>query len=283
MTEPLNNIDHLYFAPHLDDVALSCGGRIALQAAAGQSIVIATVTAGSPPPDLMSENIRLHHDRWAQSARQKETPPDMVAVRRAEDELATRILGATAVHWAFYDCLYRQDPDGGDFLYTETAALFGPVAAADEGLVDELARRMAALPPARFVYLPLGIGRHVDHTLTRQAGEQAYGPGVWYYEEYPYVAEAGALEAVLIPTDRANWQPVVTPLSEAAVEQKIAAILAYQSQLSSFFASTDDLERQVRAEARRVLHDAAPELAANGRVAGAERYWRRLSREGGAS
>ncbi len=278
MPEPLNTIDHLYIAPHLDDVTLSCGGRITLQAAAGESIVVATVTAGSPPPELMSENIRLHHERWAESARDAGGPPDMVAARRAEDGLANRIMGARTIHWDIYDCLYRQDPDSGDFLYTETAALFGPVAPGDAALVDELAGRMAALPPARFVYLPLGVGNHVDHMLTRQAGEQAFGPGAWYYEEYPYVAEPGALEAVLMPADWADWQPVVTPLSEAALEQKIAAILAYKSQISTFFAGEDDLDRQVRDEAQRVLENAAPELAANGRVAGAERYWRRLSR-----
>lgn len=277
MANQPKTFDHIYFAPHLDDVALSCGGRIALQTAAGQSVLVVTITAGSPTADQVSDMVREHHERWAISAREDAPPPDMVAARRSEDMLANRVLGAEAAHWDILDCIYRRNPDSGTFLYTETADLFGPVSGGDAWLVDELAKRMASLPAAEFVYLPLGVGNHVDHQLTRQAGEKAFGPGAWYYEEYPYVVEHGALEAVMMPADWTNWQPVVTPLNQSALEQKIAAIMAYKSQISTFFTGPDDLDRKVRAQARQTLEAAAPELLANGQVSGAERYWHRAS------
>ncbi|MEZ4728018.1 MAG: PIG-L family deacetylase [Caldilineaceae bacterium] len=44
--------DAIYLSPHLDDVALSCGGQIFGATRTGQRVLIVTITAGDPPPPL---------------------------------------------------------------------------------------------------------------------------------------------------------------------------------------------------------------------------------------
>ena len=66
----------LFLSPHFDDVALSCGGTVALAAADGPTHVV-TVFAAQPPGDL-NDFARFQHDRWG-------TREDTVNRRREED------------------------------------------------------------------------------------------------------------------------------------------------------------------------------------------------------
>jgi LmbE family N-acetylglucosaminyl deacetylase len=135
---------------------------------------------------------------------------------------------------------------------------------------------MIALPHAGQVYSPLGVGNHVDHQLTRRAADRAFSSAL-YYEEYPYVAAPGALDRVLPPDERAEWEALVTVLGEPAMAAKIEAITAYDSQLSSFFLDDADLDRRVRAIGKRGWTEAGQPPHPSGEpVAGAERYWRRI-------
>ncbi len=38
--------EHIYLSPHLDDVALSCGGRIVKQRSKGENVLVVTVFTG---------------------------------------------------------------------------------------------------------------------------------------------------------------------------------------------------------------------------------------------
>jgi hypothetical protein len=109
------------------------------------------------------------------------------------------------------------------------------------------------------VFAPLAVGHHVDHLLTKQAAEACFGVnGLAYYEDYPYAQKPGALDTV-IPQGAPGWQPQVIALSPEALQAKFKAILAYRSQLSTFFVDRADLERQVGGYAAAV---------------GGERVWR---------
>ena len=48
-------VDHLYLSPHFDDAALSCGGQIATWTAAGQSVLVVTITGGDPLDALSAD------------------------------------------------------------------------------------------------------------------------------------------------------------------------------------------------------------------------------------
>lgn len=241
--------DAIYLAPHLDDAALSCGGRIAAQTDAGARVLILTLMAGEPAGDVDSPIVRELHIRW-------ELLGDAVARRRTEDEAACAVLGADCLHWEIPDCIYRVDGDGRPHYPTEQY-LFGPVAAAEASLLAELSARLSALPAAQ-VFAPLAVGGHVDHQLTRAAAEASFGASLWYYEDYPYVSRPESNLAAL--TGPAGWQAEAFVLSAANIDRKIEGVSKYASQISTFFRDNDDLAAQIGDYAAQV---------------GGERYWRR--------
>jgi LmbE family N-acetylglucosaminyl deacetylase len=280
----MKTYDHIYLSPHLDDAALSCGGQIFTATSAGQSVLIVTITAVDAPADDLSDFAAQLHARWESSAAGLDAAGldavgldavGVIAQRRAEDALAARILGADVLHWPYFDCIYRRHPATAAPLYDSTAALFGPVDPAEDGLVDELTGALSTLPEGARVFAPLGVGNHVDHQITRAAAERAYGRALWYYEDYPYTAIPGALEAALPEGERDQWAEETILLGEAVVEAKIAAIMAFKSQLSSFFAGPDDLARRVREEGQRVLGSVRAQAESGVPYPAAERVWRR--------
>jgi LmbE family N-acetylglucosaminyl deacetylase len=247
--------DAIYLSPHLDDAALSCGGQIHRRTAVGQAVLVLTIMAGDPPPGPYSEFAESLHQRWRLAA------AEVALARRAEDVAACALLGADYAHWTALDCVYRREPGGGQPLYPTWPDVLTAVHPADKPLIEQLAGQMAALPTADAVYAPLGVGGHADHRVTRAAAEACFGGRLVYYEDYPYVANGAALTAVVPPGDP-TWQPQSIPLAPADLQAKMAAIAAYVSQITSFFADEADLAEKIGGYAAAV---------------GGERVWRKTA------
>jgi LmbE family N-acetylglucosaminyl deacetylase len=251
----------IYLSPHLDDAILSCGGRIWQQVQAGEGVLVLTVFAGTPAPNTpLSSFAQRLHSRWGNLV-------DAVAQRREEDLEALGLLGAAGRHFHYLDCIYRQTLDG-HFLYASEEALWGKIHPAEGELLAELADRLSGLVlsqadtggRAPTLYTPLGVGLHVDHQIVRRAAELT-GQTLVYYEDYPYAEDPAAIQAVLAMDD-VQWQAELTPLSEEALEAKIAAIARYRSQLSTFWADLTEMSTAIRAFANQT---------GGGQLA--ERYW----------
>jgi LmbE family N-acetylglucosaminyl deacetylase len=257
MTNLTHFYDAIYLAPHLDDATLSCGGQIASRTRAGQRVLIVTVMAGDPPTDVENDYIRSLHARW-------KLERDAAAQRRAEDIAACTILGADYLHWSIPDCIYRLEPADGAPLYVSDDDIFGDVRPAEQPLVSEIARLLAELPAHSARYAPLTVGHHVDHLLVAAAARLAFGGGLLFYEDYPYAQQPGKLAAALSDPPL-GWQPVVISLTSSDLVAKVDAILAFRSQLSTFFTDRADLERQVNGYATAV---------------GGERVWKRIEKFG---
>jgi len=240
----------IILAAHLDDGVLSCGGQIYQRTRSGERVLVATVMAGDAKGGA-SDYAQGLRDRW-----QLNTGAE--AVRRAEDAAACAVLGAEFLHWPIPDCIYRGGANG-TMYYQSDDEIFGPVHPGETELVADVIALLRDLPAAEQVLAPLTVGNHVDHIFVRQAAEHVYGDRLGYYEDYPYVQKEGSVEDVLERTGH-GWQASVQPLSEAALQAKIEAILAYRSQFSTFWTDRADLEHQVRGYAERV---------------GGERVWRR--------
>lgn len=230
------NFDLIILSPHLDDAILSCGGIIIDRASAGQQVLIVTVMAGDPPSGPVSSYAGSLESRW-------ELVQQAAAARRAEDIRACRHVGAGWDHWEIPDCIYRRHPQSGEAFYNSDRDIFGEIHPAEVELITQLRQKMIDLPPADEVFVPLGIGHHVDHQLTRAAAEQ-WGIPLTYYEDYPYAQKPGAVSE-MVTSNGIHWQSHITPLSLESLQQKIEAIEMYDSQLSTFFADRDDLVRQV--------------------------------------
>ena len=166
------------------------------------------------------------------------------------------------MHWGYLDCIYRRTPDGA-FPYDSLAALFGKAHPAEGDLTAALSERFSELVLASsgMCYAPMGVGNHVDHQIVHRAAEQMER-AVCFYEDYPYAEEAEAVERAL--SDGA-WREERMPISEEALEARIAASACYASQLEALgWDDAQDMATSMRAFARRV-----------GQGQPAERCWRR--------
>ncbi len=173
---------HVYLSPHLDDVAVSCGGLIAEQGAAGETPLVVTLFTGDggARPRRLGPALRPLAD---------------MALRRREDDSAMARLGADHLHLGFDDALFRLPIALGRY---------GLLLGARE-IEPELSRRIATdilaicrRANARHLYAPLGVGQHVDHQLAFQAARQVgrnpdLATEVVFYEESPYVFVPGML------------------------------------------------------------------------------------------
>jgi LmbE family N-acetylglucosaminyl deacetylase len=228
-------MEWIYLSPHLDDVALSCGGLVWEQGRAGGKVSIWTVCAGDPPVGPLSPFAETLHARW-------ETGREAAASRRREDLASCAVLGATAWHLAVPDCIYRRSSADGRALYASEAALFGEVDPEEQALVDSLRAELAKrLPAEAHLVCPLGIGGHVDHRLTRRVAEELGRP-LWYYADYPYVAdEMGTPEVLRV----AKWHERRFPVSPGGLQAWIQAVAAHQSQISSFWPDLRSMEAAI--------------------------------------
>jgi LmbE family N-acetylglucosaminyl deacetylase len=252
----------VYVSPHLDDAVLSCGGLIHQQAQQGLQPLVITVFAGVSELRQLSPFAEQLHGRWGLSV-------DAVARRRCEDATALSFIGAEYEHCNYLDCIYRQDPHSGEFLYASEAALFDEVHPVEQGLMDELKRYLELLPvETTLIYAPLAVGHHVDHQLVSRAALclRRHGFHVRFYEDFPYADDPSRLARAL---QQWTTQPraCLQLLDAPTVAKKILAISHYRSQLNMLFGGEETVERRVRSYL----------LAVGGGQGCAERYW-----EGGA-
>jgi LmbE family N-acetylglucosaminyl deacetylase len=171
-------------SPHLDDAVLSCGALLGHLAPQHRVTVVSVFTAAAPRPWSLPAR-RALRDLGVGDAE------ELFGLRRAEDAEVLGGLGVTAVHLGFTDALFRRSggrrPAYRTFRFD---ALRGRVAACDAGLAAEVgarAGRIARACGARVVFAPLGIGRHVDHLITRRAAElTGLKLPIVYYSDFPY-------------------------------------------------------------------------------------------------
>lgn len=240
----------IYLSPHFDDAVLSCGGQIIRRSLAGEQNLIVTIMGGDPGDAPISDFARTLHDRW-------QLDTDIVRARKIEDKQACFTVGATFQHWPIMDCIYRLNQENGSLLYTSEEAIFGEIHPHEMDLIDRLATRLTKLPSHNRVIIPLSIGHHVDHQLTRAAAELAFGSmNLTYYEDYPYSMNEAAFSRLIEPID--DWKSLVTELSEQDLATKIKAIVCYRSQIGTLFGSISEMARQVKEYSQSV---------------GGERFW----------
>jgi LmbE family N-acetylglucosaminyl deacetylase len=156
--------------PHPDDAALSCS--LLLAAHPGAHIV--TVFDGGPAEVD-------HLPVWDGQSGHFKPGDDITGARRAEDEAAAGLVGATSHHLEFWDEQYRNDTHG----YVKRDDLAASVAERLLGLCQ-------LLPVSTWV-MPLGI-RHVDHQLTADAclhvaRNDLRATEWWVCEDLPYWRE----------------------------------------------------------------------------------------------
>lgn len=247
---------HLFLSPHLDDAVLSCGGTIHQLVAQGESVTVLTTMTGDPPYDLPETPITADlHQRW-----QAGDQPGKA--RRQEDREALATLGAKYIHIPIQDCVYRVIRKEGNViaLYPTEESLWGAVHPEDYAMK---VLRGIRQPRATTIYVPLGVGGHVDHRIVRDWGLWLDNGNPVFYEEYPYINAKIEVDRALAHFSPRHMQLEIHELSDASVTAKTRAIACYASQISTFWSDIADMEKQTRQSM----------LEAGGGTP-AERFWR---------
>ncbi len=248
----------LFISPHLDDVALSCGGYVHRLTGAGEEIVVASVCTADLPRGLPLSPAALNEHRQWQLG---DTPYQL---RCLEDDRAAARLKAAYVHMGLLDAIYRCD-ESDQPLYEGKDFMAGAVHPVDwqyqyPALLDRLDQLLQTLAPQR-IFCPLSAGGHVDHIIVRHAAEQLCSAGqVAYYEDYPYAQKDPAAIARALQNPDA-WRSTLVELTPEEAEARVAAVACYNSQLSAVFGDAQAMPAMVR------------EYIAS---TGGERYWERV-------
>jgi len=168
----LQPCDSLYVSPHADDVFLSCPARLLQEQARGASILIVTL-----------------FDDAGRSPQAGVPGRESFLSRPGVQRLDVGLPGALA-----------RDP-----AYATFRGLTQGRQAVDEDCVGRAVELLADIghrTRAREVYLPLGVGQHIDHRLAHDASRGAFPPrgagrNVFLYEERPEAFVPGAVRVRL--------------------------------------------------------------------------------------
>lgn len=246
----------MVLSPHMDDAILSCGGLLKHFL---PTVPCTTLTVCTADPDDVNPA----------------SPPHGIALpasRRREEVEAMRALGCHLEQLGLLDAIYRRDAKTGQLLYPTLDHLWCMPVGEDEwqrtALAAHLKQYTAAADPHRptLFLAPCGIGHHVDHILCTQTLLSLLpdGQSLLLYEDFPYVVDQGAHVGVADTAEKAlarlNVSGVERWTLECDVDEKIAMIDFYPSQIDPIFGSRDSMRPMLLKN------------AGQGRTA--ERFWR---------
>ncbi len=232
---------HIFVAPHLDDAVLSCGGQIVQLRADNQRVLVVTLCAASPSADAALTPFAqyLHHE-WALG-------DDPVGRRREEDAHALAVLGCDGLHLDQLDAPYRVPMYGIGDGWRVHVAVDDPLLSASVEILTQLHQQQ----PHAALYVPLGVGNHVDHQVVCTAGFTlaSHGANVMWYEDAPYAAKQPEAIRQRLATLSSHLEPIPVDIT-FALKHKLAAINVYQSQLRELFGdnSMEQMMTQYAAE-----------------------------------
>lgn len=214
----------LVVAPHCDDAALALGGTLAARLARERPVLVEVFTVSS----------------WLGDGLRPRPPQEVTPLRRREEELSARLLGARTLGLGFWDVdcrtLQRAACEGylvpDDFRWELDPAL--RPAEEVERIRASLATIAARLRPRR-IYLPLGIGGQSDHRLVAEIAASmratfaAAAPEVLFYEDQPYASKPGLDVEAAVRAAAPDLEPELVDVTDA-LERKLQAVAAHRSQ-----------------------------------------------------
>jgi LmbE family N-acetylglucosaminyl deacetylase len=217
-------------SPHFDDAVLFASGRMQRWRERGADVVVATLFGGpgeSAPPSRFARGFHVTCG----------LPLDVdaaVRARDAEDATALERLGVSRVVGALPEAIYRRSDDGTP-LVAGSGDLFDTSSPLDPRLLlSTIVTLFPLVADATHVWVPLGLGDHIDHVLARLAGEtvarQVGASLSWYGETLYHLTRPGSVET-RPPGSRG---PAPIELSETEWTAKTAACAAYASQMRMF-------------------------------------------------
>jgi 2'-N-acetylparomamine deacetylase len=172
----------IFLSAHFDDVVLSAGGMVWEMTQRGDDIEIWTICAGDPPAGKpLTEYAQLLHGFW-------NIGEDVPLKRSREDAACCRVLGASVYRrYTMPDNIYRYLPGSNEAVIKENEDQMKPLEPSESYIIPPVTDFLRKnLPEICELVIPLAIGSHRDHVLTRTASERL-GIPLWHYADYPYL------------------------------------------------------------------------------------------------
>jgi len=221
--------DHIFISPHSDDAIASCGGTIAMLKNKGEYPVIYTMFSAQVVPPYSQEAIELHF-LWG-------NPKNVSQMRRNEDICAAAKLGIPIYFGNQPDALYRLDSKG-HWMYPKEGDIFNSIHKEDSFQINyfyELFRKIFRKSKDNIIYIPLGVGNHVDHIIAFRVGYKLFKDGynVLFYEDFPYSKVTKLYEEKR--RELSDWTYKVVTFNEKHLKRKIEAFSRYKSQIPMLF------------------------------------------------
>lgn len=155
-----------------------------------QLIVINVFTSPGSLPSTLSARSYLHQCGMAD-------PQQLYSVRLQEDSQVLAGLQIKPVNLGLIEALWRTRPGAARTLFPELSAVYptyrwhiirGRISPYDRNTRSILASQLSSLIPKRsLVFVPLGIGNHVDHLLVRNTVRDLHLESTVYWADYPYL------------------------------------------------------------------------------------------------
>lgn len=185
-----------FISPHLDDAAFSAGGLISYLAKKTKVVVITAFTRGGADKHSLSALAYVRKCGY-----EKNEVDNFFFNRRKEDRELFESLGVKVVHLDFLDALWRVNKNPNilykflSFLINDFRYIYpthrlhiskGKIHSEDGENLRRLKSKLKEIVGNRdALFCPLGIGKHVDHILVREACSNVF-PNVIYWEDSLY-------------------------------------------------------------------------------------------------
>ncbi|MFI2565602.1 PIG-L deacetylase family protein [Paenarthrobacter sp. NPDC018779] len=230
----------LFLSPHLDDAVLSCGALMEAQARKRPIIVATLFTEASPGPHTRAAKSFLRQCGTVKAG-------ELYAARRTEDREVLMDMGIQFIHLGEVDALFRRrrkptwlGSSAWDRLLPELTHRYatyrfdialGRVSRGDKEVIRHLRDEVAALmaqTQAELIFCPAGVGKHVDHLITRELGK-GHSKNLVMYSDFPYDLVSRPDEAHLESLGYAAWA------WDTGLAAKPSRIKQYASQANALF------------------------------------------------
>lgn len=180
-----NRIQCFFISPHLDDAVLSCGSLLHHLADKTKITVITIFTQDSGPPftKFVKDFIRSSGFRNSSTFYKQ---------RRTEDKSTIQLISSTINfhHLGFIDAAWRKKFAIVNLYPDPNYLLSGQMNRKDKNLIHLIRNKLLPLFPIKndnnFIFIPLGIGNHIDHLITRDVC-QTISSNCIYYADFPYI------------------------------------------------------------------------------------------------
>ena len=229
----------VFLSPHFDDVVLSAGGLVWELTNRGDHVEIWTICAGASPLDKpLGDYAKMLHTFWGL------VDQDVPYKRSLEDVACCRVLQAGYRRYTVPDCIYRYRPGTDEALVKLPEDINRPLGPDEADLIPPVTDFLRKnLPDGCELVIPLTVGLHRDHVLTRLAAEGLCLP-LWHYVDYPYVIQKQVDLAEWIPAQAEQFS---LPVSAQGLKVWQDGVACHKSQLVFFW--SDEAEMRLGIEA----------------------------------